>query len=85
MTDATQAAVEALEPPANKTIRATLGIVTLGASAALIAYLVSKGTAGNSLHESALAWSFTLIALVLVGFGFGAALPALTNLLPRGK
>lgn len=84
MTD-TAPSTEALEPPANKTIRATLGVVTLLLAAALIAYLVSKGTPGNSLHDSALAWSFTLIALVLVGFGFGAALPALTNLLPRAK
>lgn len=76
---------DALEPPANKTLRALIGLTTLGATTALIIWLMLYGKSENSLHTSALSWAFTLHALILVGFGFGAALPALINLLPRAK
>lgn len=76
---------ELLEPPANKTLRALIGLTTLAATTILIAWLMFYGKSENSLHQSALSWAFTLHALILVGFGFGAALPTLANLLPRAK
>lgn len=77
--------LEALEPPANKTLRALIGLATLGGTSMLIVWLMLYGKGDNSLHTSALSWAFTLHALILVGFGFGAALPALSSLLPKAK
>lgn len=44
----------------------------LAGCAALIAYIVVAGDPANSLHQSALAWSFTLSGAMLGGYLFGA-------------
>lgn len=38
----------------------------------VIVWLIFHGHAGNTLHESALSWAFTLMGAVLAGVGFGA-------------
>lgn len=76
---------DVLEPPANRTLRALIGLSTLGGTSMLIVWLMLYGKGDNSLHTSALSWAFTLHALILVGFGFGAALPALSGYLPKPK
>ncbi len=43
----------------------------------LIGLLVWRGASDNSLHSSALAWSFSVQLVVLVGLGFQAAVPLL--------
>lgn len=84
MTDETLTS-DAFDPPANKTVRTLIGLSTLGGTSMLIIWLMLYGKSDNSLHQSALSWAFTLHALILVGFGFGAALPLLAALLPKGK
>lgn len=72
-------------PLVNKTLRAVLGIGTIAFCMATIVYLIWHGKADNSLHASALSWSYTIIIAMLIAFGLGNAIPALINLLPKPK
>lgn len=49
------------------------GGLTLIFSAVTIVYLIAYGVPTNSLHASALSWSFMLAGVVLASFGFPAA------------
>ena len=60
-------------------VRLIFGTTTLILCWGVILTIVWKGTPGNSLHDSALTWSFALIAAVLLGFGVGSVIePLLT-------
>lgn len=69
---------------ANHTIRAIIGVVTMIISWGMIGYLVRNGHGENSLHVSALSWGFTLIGVILISFGLGAAIPSILEAV-RGK
>lgn len=69
---------------ANHTIRAIIGVVTMFICWGMIGYLVRNGSPTNSLHESALSWGFTLIGVILIAFGLGAAIPTILDTI-RGK
>lgn len=73
------------EPIVNRTLRAVLGIGTIAFCMVVVVYLIFHGKADNSLHQSALSWSYTLIIILLVAFGLGNALPVLVTLLPKPK
>lgn len=53
-------------------VRIIFGSIVLGFCMALIAYTMLLGKSDNSLHQSALSWSFALILAILFGFGVGA-------------
>lgn len=53
------------------------------ACCATVGWLLVYGKADNSLHSSALSWSFTLIGVIVIGFGIGAALPQILELVRR--
>lgn len=55
-----------MEPLANKTIRAVTVLVVMGLCAATIFWLLQWGHADNSLHASALSWSYSLIGFGLI-------------------
>jgi drug/metabolite transporter (DMT)-like permease len=48
---------------------AVVGLIFCGAT---IAWLIAWGQPDNSLHASALSWSYTLAAGLFAGVGFGA-------------
>jgi len=62
----------------NSTGRAVLAIGTVLFCCTIIALLLRYGDHANSLHTSALAWSFALIGAILVTLGVSTAIPALT-------
>jgi len=59
-------------PIPTRTTRKQLVIGTLIFCASMIAYVVIKGEPTNSLHSSALAWSYTLMGATLFAYVFGA-------------
>ena len=52
-------------------VRIIFGSIVLGFRMSIIGYLVLKGSPTNSLHDSALAWSFGVVIAILAGFGVG--------------
>jgi hypothetical protein len=60
-------------------VRIIFGSVMLAFCMCIIAMVLWRGTSGNSLHESALSWSFALIAAILFGFGVGSVLEPLVS------
>ena len=71
------------ESPVNRTGQAIIGITVLILCGVLVVWLMMFGKADNSLHSSALSWSFTLIGVIVIGFGIGAALPQILELVRR--
>lgn len=69
----------------NNTGRAALALVALAFNAAIILYLIYYGKAENSLHASALAWSYATSIALLAGLGLGAALPTVLQILGAKK
>lgn len=63
----------------NATGRAVIAISVLLFCAGTIVSLLTYGNPHNSLHESALGWSYGLIGLILAGLGIAAALPSLVK------
>lgn len=53
-------------------VRKKIVYATLAFCFSMIAYLVWTGSPDNSLHESALAWAFSLSIFVISGYVFGA-------------
>ena len=63
-----------MDPLANKTIRATTVLSVLVFSVGTVVWLIAWGVPGNSLHASALSWSYTLMGFCLVALLGEAAL-----------
>lgn len=63
-----------MKPIVNSTIRAVVVICVLLFSLATIVYLIRYGQPGNSLHSSALSWSYTLIVFTLIALGVDKAI-----------
>lgn len=64
-------------------VRIIFGSIVLAFCMGLIAYVVLKGTPGNSLHDSAQSWAFLLIFAILGGFGVGTLAEPLLNALKK--
>lgn len=64
-------------------VRVIFGSGIIAFCMAVIAFVVLKGTPGNSLHDSALAWSFALILAVMGGFGVGTLAAPLLSVLSK--
>ena len=71
--DADYAIVNGLPLPSRKT-RKNIVVYTMLFCTLLISVLLYKGTPGNTLHESALAWSFSVYAGVVFAYVFGAVI-----------
>lgn len=71
--DVDYAIVNGMPLPSRKT-RKGIVIYTLLFCSLLICLLLFKGTPGNTLHESALAWSFSVYAGVVFAYVFGAVI-----------
>lgn len=82
MTDTSAPSVTAVS--FNNTWKAVITISALLFNAAVIVYCVLKGDGANSLHSSAMAWSFATDVLVLAGLGIGSFTPDLIALM-KGK
>lgn len=65
--------VNGLPLPSRKT-RKGIVIYTMLFCTLLICALLFKGTPGNTLHESALAWAFSVYAGVVFAYVFGAVI-----------
>jgi hypothetical protein len=56
---------------ASATTRRRIVVTSLLISWGFIAWLILRGNPANSLHESALAWSYAYNILVLFAYSFG--------------
>lgn len=72
-----------LPAPINNTGRAIFMAATLVFCGSLIVWVILFGKAENGLHQTALSWSFTLMAVVLAAIGVGSVLPFVPALLDR--
>lgn len=52
-------------------------------NASVISYLLVLGKADNSLHASAMSWSYTTAAAILVALGFGSLTPLIAALVTK--
>ncbi len=57
----------------------TLAILALTFNGSIIIYLLWRGKSDNSLHTSALAWSYATGVGILAGLGFGELAPLLAK------
>lgn len=62
----------------NTTGRSVLAIAVILFCCTIIVVVLLRGDPANSLHGSALAWSYSLVGAILVTLGVAAAIPALT-------
>jgi Co/Zn/Cd efflux system component len=67
----------------NNTGKAVVAILVLLFNIVCIVWLMAYGHAENSLHASALSWSYTLTALVLGGLGIGSLAPSIMEALVK--
>jgi len=65
----------------NATWKSIIAMLVLGFNGGLIVYLVMYGQSNNSLHTSALAWSFGSSIALLAGLGFGEMSGLLSKLI----
>lgn len=61
----------------NSTWRIVFGCIALLFFGIVIVYLIMYGNDKNSLHQSALSWSYLGVMGVLAAFGFGAVIDML--------
>ncbi len=67
----------------NNSWKAVITLAALLFNGGIIVFCLWKGVPSNSLHTSALAWSYLLGAGILVGLGVGTITPALTEVFKR--
>jgi hypothetical protein len=60
------------ETPLGPRTRVTAAAIGGSFAMGMAIYLVLKGSPTNSLHESALSWSYLMMVGILIGLGFGA-------------
>lgn len=69
------------EPIVNKTARAIITIAVLIFAIAVIVFCVLKGDPANSLHQSAMSWSYMLIIFTMVALGIDSAAISVISML----
>jgi len=67
----------------NNTWKTVITIAVLLFHGAIVVYLIFYGKSDNSLHTSAMAWSFATGAAILAGLGFGAIAPLIATALKK--
>jgi hypothetical protein len=67
----------------NDTGKAVIAVLVLIFNLTTIVWLMAYGHAENSLHASALSWSYTTSALVLAGLGIGSLAPSVMEALVK--
>lgn len=67
----------------NQTWKTILTICVLACNGSIIVWLILYGKADNSLHTSALGWSYLTVLGILAGLGFGAISGALPTLFEK--
>jgi TRAP-type C4-dicarboxylate transport system permease small subunit len=70
-------------PTFNNTIKGVLTITTLVFHAGIILFCLRWGDPANSLHSSALAWSFAISVATLAGIGIGALTPSILEVFKK--
>jgi hypothetical protein len=80
MTDTTLTALTVTPAPApvaapivNATIRAVVTLSVLAFAIGMIVFCVVGGNAANSLHQSAMSWSYMLVIFTMVALGIDSA------------
>jgi hypothetical protein len=67
----------------NSTLRVSFGALSIIFFGYIIIYLIFWGKAENSLHQSALSWSFLGIVGILAAFGLGPVLEMIPYVFPK--
>jgi sulfite exporter TauE/SafE len=70
-----------MDPTINKTGRAVTALVVLAFCLGTIAWLVAYGSPANSLHQSALSWSYTPLCVALAALGLNVTVDGIVQLL----
>lgn len=73
------------EPYMNNSLKGGIAITALVFNAGIIVSCVVWGDGHNSLHASALAWSYMLGAGILLGLGIGTLAPGLLEAFKGGQ
>ena len=63
----------------NKTGRAVITIGVLLFAIGIIIFTILSGDPHNSLHQSALSWSYTLVIFTMLGLGIDSAAATFIN------
>jgi hypothetical protein len=67
------------DPLINKTGRAVITIGVLVFAIGIIVYALLAGDPDNSLHQSAMSWSYTLVIFTMLGLGIDSAAATFIN------
>ncbi len=70
-----------MDPIINKTGRAVTALVVLSFCLGTVAWLIAYGSAANSLHQSALSWSYTLLCVAMAALGLNVTVDGIVQLL----
>lgn len=74
-----------MDPIINKNGRAVAAVAVLLFCVGTIAWLLLKGDPANSLHQSALSWSYTIILVAMAALGLNVTAEAVAQLLVGKK
>jgi hypothetical protein len=72
-------------PIVNATIRAVVTLSVLTFAIGLIVFCVVSGDADNSLHQSAMSWSFMLVIFTMIALGIDSAAAAFITTMRPAK
>ena len=56
-------------------------LLTLGFHGSIVVFLIVSGKSDNSLHSSAMSWSYLTAAGILAAIGFGTLTPLISSAL----
>ena len=77
--------MQTAQTPISRDFRTGIAVGVMALAMLAIGYLIGWGRPDNSLHDSAMAWSFTVVLAILAGIGVSAIAPkAIENLKPKG-
>jgi hypothetical protein len=74
-----------MDPIINRTGRAVTALAVLVFCLGTIAWLILNGSPTNSLHQSALSWSYTIILVTMAALGLNVTAETVAKLLTAKK
>lgn len=74
-----------MDPIINKTGRAVTALAVLAFCLATVIWLLVYGAPANSLHQSALSWSYTIILVAMAALGLNVTAETVVQLLTAKK
>lgn len=74
-----------MDPIINKTGRAVSAFAILAFCLGTIAWLIVNGSPTNSLHQSAMSWSYTIILVTMAALGLNVTAEMVAKLLTAKK